>query len=64
MFEQVIRASEAMQAAAQQQSRCLMPALSGCPACHSTRMIAAPELGSCKPCGAELTLLRSGDHAL
>jgi hypothetical protein len=59
MFEQAVQASEAMQRAAQQGGRALIPALFGCPACRTAQMIAAPAIGICEDCGAELTVLDS-----
>ena len=35
----------------------LVPALMGCPHCRTVRMIAAPELGLCADCGAEMKVL-------
>jgi hypothetical protein len=59
MFEQAVEASEAMRQAAQYGDRALIPALSGCMACQTAHMIAAPVLGLCKDCGAELRLIGS-----
>jgi hypothetical protein len=53
MFEQAIQASEAMRA---QNQGTLIPALSGCRACGTMHMIAAPVLGVCEDCGGELTV--------
>jgi len=63
MFEQAVQASEAMQGAAQQGGRALVPALFGCPACRTAQMIAAPAIGTCQDCGAELAVLDSTAHA-
>jgi hypothetical protein len=59
MFEQAVQTSDAMRQAAQQRKGVLIPALSGCPACQTTHMIAAPVLGFCEDCGTELTVLSS-----
>ena len=59
MFEQAVQASLAMQRAAQQDHRTLIPALSGCPSCQTMLMIAAPVLGQCEHCGGELEVLTS-----
>ena len=61
MFEQAVQTSEAIRQATQRHSGMLMPALSGCPACRITHMIAAPALGVCEDCGAELTALGSSE---
>ena len=61
MFEQAVQASEAMHKAAQRGDRALIPALSGCRACRTVQMIAAPVLGLCNDCGAELTVLGSAE---
>ena len=63
MFEQAVQASEAMQWAAQQGGRALIPALFGCPVCRKAQMIAAPVIGTCQDCGAELAVLDSTAHA-
>lgn len=55
MFEQAIRASEAMLESARPSPSALIPALSGCADCGTMHMIAAPVLGLCDGCGAELT---------
>ena len=57
MFEQAVQVSEAMQEAAHEAA--LIPALSGCLACGTAQMIAAPVLGVCADCGDELTVLGS-----
>jgi hypothetical protein len=55
MFEQAVQASDALQWSARSDAA-LIPALSGCRACGTTQMIAAPVLGICEDCGAERTL--------
>ena len=62
MFEQAVQASEAMQRAARQGRRALIPALFGCPACRTVWMIASPVLGVCEDCGGQLTVLHSTAH--
>jgi hypothetical protein len=62
MFEQAVQASLAMQRAAQQDRRTLIPALSGCPSCQTMLMIAAPVLGRCEHCGDELKVLSSAAY--
>ena len=57
MFEQAVSTSEALREAAGQGRRPLIPALSGCPDCGRARLIAAPVLGVCEGCGAELQVL-------
>ena len=52
MFEQAIRASEALREASQLNEGSLVPALCGCPKCQSVRMISAPVLGHCVDCGS------------
>jgi hypothetical protein len=59
MFDQAVQTSEAMQEAARSGRRRLFPALSGCTACETTRMIASPVLGRCVDCGAEFDVLQS-----
>jgi hypothetical protein len=61
MFEQLVKCSDAMNYASQQGGRPLIPALCGCLACGTTQMIAAPVLGVCADCGADLTVLGDGD---
>jgi ssDNA-binding Zn-finger/Zn-ribbon topoisomerase 1 len=39
----------------------LIPALKGCPNCRTTQMIAAPELGLCPDCGAEMKVLNASE---
>jgi hypothetical protein len=58
MFEQGVQTSEAMQRVAHG-PRMLIPALVGCRHCQTARMIAAPVLGFCDDCGAELSVLSS-----
>ena len=55
MFEQAVHASEALQEAARNTSRPLVPALSGCKACQTVHMSASPVLGRCIDCGDEGT---------
>ena len=55
MFGQAVQVSNAMRWT----EGALMPALCGCRACDTTHMIAAPRLGLCEECGAELTVLHS-----
>ena len=62
MFEQAVQTSEAMRQAERQGRGALIPALSGCRACQTVQMIAAPVLGLCSDCGAELTVLGSGEN--
>jgi len=58
MFENAARASEALRLAAAEPSfRPLMPALSGCPDCGTAQTIAAPSLGICVGCGADVAVL-------
>ena len=56
MFEQAVQTSEAMQRATHGH-RVLIPALVGCRHCQTAQMIAAPVLGFCDDCGAELSVL-------
>ena len=60
MFDRAVQASEALRHAAQQAAVLLMPARSRCRACNTVQMIAAPMLGVCQHCGAELVVL--DDH--
>jgi hypothetical protein len=53
MFERLIEASDGMR----QCRPSLIPALCGCPDCHSVQMIATPVLGSCPHCGKALVVL-------
>ena len=62
MFEQAIRASEAMKA--HEQVRRLFPAVAGCSACQTVRMIASPMPAPCADCGAEPDVLRSTELAV
>jgi hypothetical protein len=39
----------------------LIPALMGCPHCRTARMIAAPELGLCADCGAQMKVLSADE---
>ena len=57
MFEQAVQASEA----GRQANATLIPALSGCRSCWTTQMIAAPALGVCEDCGADLTVRGSAE---
>ena len=59
MFEQAVQASEAMQLAAQEGHRVLIPAFAGCSDCRTTQMITAPMLGVCQDCGTLLRVLSS-----
>jgi hypothetical protein len=60
MFEQAIRASEAMQLASQQGDGTLIPALCHCQTCDATQMVSSPVLGTCTHCGSRL--LHTGDQ--
>jgi hypothetical protein len=64
MLEQAVQASEAMRRAAQLSHGALIPALSGCRTCGTVQMIAAPALGLCEDCGAELTLLSNSPEPM
>jgi hypothetical protein len=55
MFDQAVEASEAMRESAGRTSGALIPALCGCISCGTVQMIAAPTLGICGDCGADLT---------
>ena len=57
MLDQVVWASEALLEAAQHGRVVLIPALSGCTACNTVRVIAAPMLRTCEDCEAELAVL-------
>jgi hypothetical protein len=57
MFEQAVQFSEAFRQGAGQMRGSLVPALKGCPHCNTVEMIAAPSLGTCADCGAEMTVL-------
>jgi hypothetical protein len=58
MFDQAIQASEAAREGMRLSSGRLIPALAGCIKCRTIEMIAAPTLGFCTGCGAELTVIR------
>jgi uncharacterized protein (DUF983 family) len=62
MWEQAVQASEATRQAAQRSNVALIPALSGCPDCGTTQMIAAPALSTCEDCGRGLTVLAAVDR--
>jgi hypothetical protein len=64
MLEQAVHASEALQEAARNTSRPLVPALSGCKACQTVHMSASPVLGRCIDCGAELDVLHRTEPAV
>ena len=66
MFDDLVRASDALRiAAADAHFRPLTPALAGCRACGSATMIAAPSLGVCVGCGADLVVLdRTSDRGV
>jgi hypothetical protein len=57
MFDQAIQASEAVREAMGLGTGRLIPALAGCIECRTIEMIAAPVLGLCTGCGAELTVI-------
>jgi hypothetical protein len=57
MFEQAVQFSEAFRQGASQMRGSLVPALKGCPHCNTVHMIAAPSLGACADCGAEMKVL-------
>ncbi len=59
MFDYIIQTSEALRRVAKRGSETLTPALCGCEACGTTQLIAAPSIGICAACGAELTVLTS-----
>ena len=59
MFDCIVQTSEALRRAAERHSETLFPALCGCLACGTTQLIAAPSIGICAACGAELTVLTS-----
>ncbi len=59
MFDCIVQTSEALRRAAERGSEMLFPALCGCEACGTTQLIAAPSIGACAVCGAELTVLTS-----
>jgi hypothetical protein len=64
MFDQAVRASEAMQDAAHGGVRRLLPALAGCTTCRTVQMIATPMLAPCSDCGAELDVRSSTEFAV
>ena len=57
MFDKIEFASEALRASLGGGPRMLIPALHGCLACGTVRVIAAPGAPACDECGAELTVL-------
>jgi hypothetical protein len=58
MFDDVVRASEALRIAAGQRAfRPLTPALARCRTCDGAAMIAAPKVSVCAGCGGDLVLL-------
>ncbi|KFG70626.1 hypothetical protein JH26_03380 [Microvirga sp. BSC39] len=59
MFDCIVQTSEALRRAAERSSGMLFPALCGCEACGTTQLIAAPSIGTCSVCRAELTVLTS-----
>ena len=59
MFDCIVQTSEALRRAAERSSGTLFPALCGCDACGTTQLSAAPSIGTCAVCGAELTVLTS-----
>jgi hypothetical protein len=59
MFDCIVQTSEALRRAAERSSETLFPALCGCEACGTTQLIAAPSIGTCAVCRAELTVLTS-----
>jgi hypothetical protein len=61
MFDQAIQASEAAREGMHLSSGRLIPALAGCIKCRTVGMIAAPGLGFCTGCGAQLTVIRYED---
>jgi hypothetical protein len=61
MFEQAVQFSEAFRQGASRMQGSLIPALKGCPHCRSVQMIAAPALGTCADCGAEMRVLGPTD---
>ena len=51
--------AEASRLRAEGRAPALVPALAGCTACGTARLIASPApLGRCEPCGAPLTEIR------
>ena len=61
MFDRAVQASEAMKQAVQHARVLLIPARSTCRTCKSVQMIAAPVLGECRHCGAQLVPLEERD---
>ena len=61
MFEEAVRASEAISHAAGAGAGALVPALSGCRSCGTLQMIAAPRLAACVGCGAPFEVLEPAD---
>jgi hypothetical protein len=57
MFDSLVQASEAMRLGAGTATGSIAPALCGCVQCGTRRLIAAPTLGSCDDCGADLQVL-------
>lgn len=57
MFDHIVQVSEAFREGASRMQGSLIPALKGCPECRTVHMIAAPVLGTCVDCGAELKVL-------
>jgi hypothetical protein len=57
MFEQTVEVSEAFRQSASRMQGSLRMALKGCPDCGRTEMIAAPALGTCEDCGANMVVL-------
>ncbi|PVE21589.1 hypothetical protein DC522_25690 [Microvirga sp. KLBC 81] len=61
MFEQAVEFSEAFRRGASRMQGSLVPALKVCPPCRTVHMIAAPALGTCAACGAEMRVLDPTD---
>jgi hypothetical protein len=61
MFDHAVEIGEAFRQGASQMQGSLIPALKGCPHCRTVEMIAAPVLGTCDDCGAEMIVLRLTD---
>jgi hypothetical protein len=59
MFDRIVQTSGALRTAVERGSETLIPALCGCEPCGITQLIAAPLIGTCAGCGAELTALTS-----
>lgn len=64
MFDCIVQTSEALRRPSERGSGTLFPALCGCEACRTTQLIAAPSIGICVVCGAELTVLTSVSTSL